>query len=74
MGEVIEFNGITTLPLPPSKVLEKAGEEDLEQVLVLGWDKDGGLYIATSDPSLPSVFYLLKCVDHYLMEASVTEV
>lgn len=38
---------LTTLNIPPDRVLD-AAKGQLEEVLVLGWDKNGEPYVATS--------------------------
>ena len=47
MGEVLEFTGDTTIPLPPDQVLDGARGK-LEWVLVIGWQPDGEAYYASS--------------------------
>jgi hypothetical protein len=42
MGKVILFNGITKLDLDPDMVLENC-KGNLEGVVLLGWDKEGGV-------------------------------
>lgn len=48
MGEVVELSVITTLPLDPDRLLEKAIGK-LDRVLIIGIDKDGEEYFASSD-------------------------
>lgn len=44
----VEFMDVTTtLDVPPDRVLEGA-KGHLQDVLLLGWDKDGSLYVASS--------------------------
>lgn len=47
MGKVITFTGITKLDLPPDRILDGAAGK-LDGVLILGWDKDGNEYFASS--------------------------
>lgn len=47
MAKILEFDGITGLNLEPDKVLEEA-KGCLESVLILGRDKDGDLFVASS--------------------------
>lgn len=46
MADVIPFGGITKLPLTPEKVLDGAKRHIPEELMVLGWTKEGKLYIA----------------------------
>ena len=47
MGDVVDFNGVTTEKIPVDKVLDMAKECDT--VLVFGW-RDDDFYCAMSDP------------------------
>lgn len=46
--KVVNFTGITTLDLPPERVLKGALEADLESVTIVGYTKDGQEYFASS--------------------------
>lgn len=46
-ADILQFGGITYLDLPADTILEKAKGE-LESVVVIGFDKDGGEYFASS--------------------------
>lgn len=47
MAPVELLGTLTTLNIPPDRVLD-AAKGELEEVLVLGWDKNGKSYVATS--------------------------
>lgn len=75
MGKVIPIGGITRLDFPVDRVLEEAkGKIDDGSdggVIICGYDKDGGLYFASSFADGGDVLWLLeKCkqallnVDH----------
>lgn len=73
---VIEFpNGsvkieMTEDEVAPSAVLNSAAEiaDEFEQVLVLGWRKNGLLYVASSEGYMPDNLALLECVkSEYLL-------
>jgi hypothetical protein len=49
MGDVVDLSVITTLPQDPDRLLQKAIGQ-LDRVLIIGIDKDGGEYFASSDP------------------------
>lgn len=49
MAEVVEFTGITSLPIDPERILESA-KGKLQRVIVIGIDMDGEEYVASSDP------------------------
>jgi len=48
MGEVVELDIVTSLDVPAERVLRKATEAELRAVVVVGVDKDGELYFASS--------------------------
>ena len=66
MGEVVILPGWTKLPLPKERVLNAAGEA-LEDVFVLGWDKNRKLYAATSNPDLMECVMLAQKFIHKAM-------
>lgn len=68
MAEIINFPGITRLDLDPQRVLSSALEDGLEAVIVLGLDKDGAFYFASSAPDSPEVLWFLRKAEHKLMQ------
>ena len=48
MDNVIQGNFITTLDVPVEKVLGAALKDELEQVVIIGVDSDGEIYLASS--------------------------
>ena len=58
MREVVELNCETTLELPPDRVLGAAVDK-LNQVLVLGYDKEGDEYFATSMTNKAEILWLV---------------
>lgn len=60
MGDVVDLNCITKLPLDPQRVLEKAKERGLTSVVIIGFKEDGEEYFASSEPSGPEVLWLLE--------------
>jgi hypothetical protein len=59
MGEVIEGRFMTTLDIPPEKVLDAAKKHELDTVFVLG-EKDGELYMACSSADIGRVLWLIE--------------
>jgi len=57
---VIPLGNITRLDLPVDSVLDAAKEDISERVVVLGWDKDGELYFASSFADGGDVMWLLE--------------
>lgn len=57
---ILTFDGMTKLDLPVNRILESAIEADMVEVVVLGYDKDGGYYFASSKGDGPSVLWLLE--------------
>jgi hypothetical protein len=51
---------VTSMPLPPSRVLKQALTSNLETVVVIGYTQEGGEYLASSEPSGPEVLWLLE--------------
>lgn len=70
MSNVIPLGVITRNNLPPDQVLENAiGQFDDEGVVIMGWDKDGSLYFASSIADGGTVLWLLEqCKKRLLTE------
>lgn len=66
---VIKFNGLTKLDIPPDRVLESAMGE-LTDAVVVGWDKDGQFYFGSSVAGGPEVMWLLEVAKKKLLEVS----
>ena len=67
MTNVIQFTGITTLPLDPNRLLEEA-KGKLQDVVILGFDADGDEYFASSKSDAGEVIYHLERAKHRLMK------
>lgn len=46
-AEIVDFTGITTLDIDSDRILQSAIGK-MDQVLLIGWDKDGQEYFASS--------------------------
>jgi hypothetical protein len=66
-SNVVEFNGSTTLDMPPDKVLQGAMGQ-LTDVVVIGYDKDGKFYIATSTGGLGDLLLLVKLAERSILD------
>ena len=66
-NKVITFPGITRLDLPADRVLEGAIGE-LDQVVVIGYHKDGSEYFASSIADVRTVNWLLDRMKLSLLE------
>lgn len=66
-NNVIELDMITRLNLDPERVLNKARDK-LDDVVILGYDKDGEFYFASSISSGPEVLWLLESLKKQLLE------
>ena len=64
---VVKFHGATRLDLSPDQVLQEAIGE-VETVVVLGWDKDGTEYFASSVADGGTVVWLLERCKKMLFE------
>lgn len=68
MGEVVEFDGITTADIPSEKLLQKAIDNKVEHVVIIGYDPEGKLYFASSDSSCGDVIWLIEMAKKMLLE------
>lgn len=67
MGEVVELSVITTLPLDPDRVLQKAVGK-LKRVLIIGKTTDGEEYFASSDSDGGTALWDMERAKHALMK------
>lgn len=69
MGKLVYFDGITRLDLPPDRILEQA-MGNMESVVVIGYDKDGDEYFASSQANGPDVLWILERMKLRLLRVS----
>lgn len=65
--KVVLFPGITKLDLPPDRLLERAIGE-LDEVIIIGYDKDGDFYFASSKASGPEALWTLAMAQKKILE------
>jgi len=58
MAEIIMADIKTKLALPPDRIL-KAAIGKLSEVIIIGYDKDGEFYLASSEANKKDVIWLL---------------
>ena len=46
-AEILNFTGVTTLDIDPDRILQSAIGK-MDQVVLIGWDKDGQEYFSSS--------------------------
>jgi hypothetical protein len=69
MTNVVRFTGITKLDMPADHVLESALGK-LEGVVILGYDKDGQEYFASSYTDGGDMLWLLERAKKALLEVA----
>lgn len=69
-GNVIDLGVITTLDLNPDRVLE-AAKERLEYVVIVGFDKDGDFYFASSRSDGGDCIWVLEMAKKQLLEVEL---
>ena len=72
MSKIIPFNGITRLDLDPDMVLENT-KGKLGGVVVIGYDKDGEEYFASSYADGGTVLWLIERMKLRLLNVEVSE-
>ena len=68
MGEVIIMEGVTRVDLNPERVLDAAIDVGLTDAIVIGWDKEGELYFASSIAGGADVLWLLEKAKKELLD------
>jgi hypothetical protein len=72
MGDVVRLPGITRLPLDPDVVLQ-GNVGNLDEVLILGTDKEGEFFAATSKPDIERLVWLAQRFIHKAMNGDYTD-
>lgn len=68
MTNIIDLPVITTLDHEPDKILREATGKGLTDIVIMGWDKDGELYFASSTADGGEVLWLMEHAKKELME------
>jgi len=66
MAKIIPLRNITKLDIPVERVLE-AAKDQLDGVVLLGFDKSGNFYGASSYSDAGTVLYLMEACKKMLM-------
>ena len=70
-SNIIPIGGVTLLNLPEDSILEQA-KGKMDDVVLIGWDKDGELYFASSLADGGDVLWLIEKCKQALLEVEVT--
>lgn len=62
------FDGLTTVDMPPERVLTSAIQQGLQDVLVIGELPDGELFVAASHSDTARLIYRLKQAEIFIMQ------
>ena len=67
MGKIIQLGGVTKLDLPVDRILE-AAKGRMEGIVLIGFDKDGKVYAASSYADGGTVMWLLEACKTKMMQ------
>ena len=73
VGNVTVLPVVTTLSIPVKRVLQQAMKALPEVVVVIGRDKDGELYFASSEADGGTVLWWMEKAKKALLEIETTE-
>lgn len=68
---IVEWQGITTLDIPPTRILAKAAGAKLKTCVVVGYDEDGEFYFASSVADGGTVVWMMEVAKKRLLEVGV---
>jgi len=57
--------------IPVDQILDGAKEQELIEVLVLGWDEDSNLYAASSSGRVDDIRELIRAVEQRVLKRAV---
>lgn len=69
MTNITYLDVVTTLDISPERVIDAAKEAELQDVVVIGYDKDGDFYFAANQADGKDVLWLLEVAKKKLLEA-----
>ena len=72
MGEVLKFRGKTSVYIDPDVILEQA-KERLDEVFIMGFDKDGNHYFASSSADGGDLLWLMETFKTMLMSGELQD-
>lgn len=67
------FPGATDRNFEPNVILQAATRSDLESVVILGWGKDGSLFISGSISNMPEWLWLIEQAKKQMLEDGTVE-
>jgi hypothetical protein len=70
---VVNFTGSTILPIPVERILTNKDALALTEVIVLGWNEDGSIYLAMSDPGLDRALMLLAIAQQQIVSSRAAD-
>ena len=70
MGNVTIMGGRTKLDLPVQRIMDGVDADKLESILILGWDKDGELFAASSTPRVGEMLHLMEMFKYELLSGA----
>lgn len=73
MGDIVELDVMTHGDIPSEKLLQKAIEGGVTNVVIIGYDPGGKLWFASSDSSCGDVLWLLEAAKRTLFENADAE-
>ncbi len=59
-AEIIDLPVVTTLDMPAEKVLQQAIKADLDHVVIVAYDKEGGFYFSSNKSDGGDALWLLE--------------
>lgn len=67
-AEIMPFTGITSLDIPPDRVLQSAIDHGMDEVVVCGFDDEGQSYFASSIADVGTALFHLDRARWRLMK------
>ena len=71
--KVVQLHCVTKLDIPVDTILDSVRKEDLENCIIVGWDKEEKFYFASSMADGAEVNWLLDLAKHYLFQAALED-
>lgn len=72
-SNILDFTGISRLGVDPQRVLSKASDKELEDVIVIGRTQEGHLYFHASSPDGADVLWLMELTKKNLLSGELDD-
>ena len=68
MAEIVDLQVVTRLDIPAHKIIKRASEADLTEIVIVGFDAAGDLFFASNKGDAGTVIFHLEMAKKRLLD------